>query len=250
MFLLEKTYDVDELFRNNMHTHSVFSKCSKPEMIFEDMVKSAEDAGLKTLAITDHSDMDDGIDLVKNTEILKKRRDILNSDVNVLIGSELSCYGIDKFVEPYDVDCKVEYRNYSCVHYHLSYWEQPDDRSPAGYAKHMLDVLYSLFKTDRADCIAHPFSPVKMKFFNDDEKRQVLRKISDNKLGDVMLAGEKAQCAWEIHRASFLLFPEFYRRFYNIGKEVGVHFNLGTDAHHLNQISPYDFYDDFIRIIK
>jgi len=250
MFILEKTYDIEELFQNNMHTHSVYSKCSKPEMIFEDMVKAAETAGLKTLAITDHSDYDDDIDLVANTLDLKNRRDKLNTSVRVLIGSELSCYGVGKFVEPYEVDCSVEYRNYSCVHYHLDYWEQPEDRSPRGYAKHMQQVLYSLFETDRADCIAHPFSPMKMKFFNIDEQKATLAAITDNELGDVMLAGEKAKCAWEIHRASFLTYPEFYRRFFNIGKEAGVHFNLGTDAHHLCQIDTSDFVEDFNNIIK
>ena len=39
MFLLEKTYDIDEIVRNNMHTHSINSLCSKPEMVFEEMIK-------------------------------------------------------------------------------------------------------------------------------------------------------------------------------------------------------------------
>ncbi len=241
MFVTEKTYNIDELCENNLHTHSVFSKCSKPEMIFEDMVKTAEKLGLKTLAITDHSDLHDEICTIGNYRKLKKRLNNINSNINVLIGSELSAYGCGKFSEPYRIDKELDFSSYSCVHYHLDYWEQPKDRSPIGYARHMIDMLEALFETDRADCIAHPFSPCKMKFFNKSEQDEMLSLISDNQLGDIMLKGENAGCAWELHKSSVMNFPDFYKRFFHIGKEAGVHFSVGTDAHKLNDISTEEF---------
>lgn len=233
MFVTEKTYDIDEIVRNNMHTHSVFSKCAKPEMIFEDMIKAAENYGLDTLAITDHSDPGDDIDSYSNFLYYKEKLKTIDTPVRVLIGAELSAYGVGRFAEAYEVDKALDYASYSHIHYHLSCWEQPEDRSPRGYAEHELAVLRSLFATDRADNIAHPFSPVKMKFFNDEEKAAVLASFSDNELGDILSEGENARCSWEIHTPTFLKFTDFSKRFFNIGKEVGVHFTLGTDAHTL-----------------
>lgn len=250
MFLTEKTYDIDELCRNNMHTHSVFSKCSKPEMVFEAMIESAESFGLDTLAITDHSDLRDEINSVANFRRLKKRLEKIDTSVRVVVGAEMSAYGVGKFAEPYRIDKEIDFCNYSCVHYHLDYWEQPEDRSPRGYGQHMLQVMSALFDTDRADSIAHPFSPCKMKFFNDSEKSEMLNSISDRELGDIMLKGEKAGCAWELHKSSVLLFPDFYRRFFFTGREAGVHFTVGTDAHHLKDIDTKDFAASLKTILK
>ena len=250
MFLTEKTYDIDELCRNNMHTHSVFSKCSKPEMVFEDMIKAAESFGLQTLAITDHSDLYDEINSVKNFRTLKKRLEKIDTNVRVIVGAEMSAYGVGKFAEPYRIDKEIDFCNYSCVHYHLDFWHQPKDRSPKGYAQHMIEVMEALFETDRADSIAHPFSPCKMKFFNNAEKEEMLSLITDTQLGDIMQKGENAGCAWELHKSSCLCFPEFYKRFFYVGKEVGVHFSVGTDAHHLKDIDTSDFAESLKSIIK
>ena len=238
MFILERTYDLKELVRHNVHTHSVFSKCAKPEMIPEDMVREAQRIGLKTLVITDHSDPGDDIDTFAVFKELKQRMEAVSSSVRVLIGAELSAYGIGKFAEPEAVDKALDFASYSHIHYHLDTWDQPENKSPRGYAMHNLAVLNALFESGRADNIAHPFSPVKMHFFNEEEKAETLRAVSDTELGDILEKGEKAQCSWEIHTPSFLRFPDFSRRFFNIGKEVGVHFCVGTDAHRLAALDP------------
>lgn len=250
MFLTEKTYDWDELLLCNVHTHSVFSLCSKPEMVFEAMVAEADRCGLKTLAITDHSDLGSGIDVFGNYKILKERLKNIDTNVNVLIGSELSAYGVGKYVETYEVDKALDFSSYSHIHYHLDYWEQPEDRTPRGYAEHMLRVLNELFTTDRADCIAHPFSPCKMPFFSQEEKIQMLASFTDNELGDILEKGEKAECAWEIHTPTFISFTDFSKRFWNIGKEVGVHFCVGTDAHRLEAIDPRKYREQLLNALK
>lgn len=219
-------------------------------MVFEDMINAAERFGLHTLALTDHSDLYDEINSVANYRKLKKRLEKIDTPVHVIVGAEMSAYGIGKFAEPYRIDKEIEFCNYSCVHYHLDYWEQPKDRSPRGYAEHMLAVMSSLFDTDRADSIAHPFSPCKMKFFNKSESEEMLASITDNELGDILLKGEKAQCAWELHKSSVMCYPDFYRRFFFIGKEAGVHFSVGTDAHHLRDIETADFADALKEILK
>ena len=250
MFLTEKTYKIEELMRNNMHTHSVYSKCSKPEMTFESMIRAAEEYGLETLAITDHSDPGDDIDSYANFLRLKEKLKEIETPVRVLIGAELSAYGVGKYAEEYEVDKALDYASYSHIHYHLRCWEQPEDRSPGGYAAHELQVLNALLETGRADNIAHPFSPCKMPFFNDEEKAAVLAAFTDNELGDILEKGEKAECSWEIHTPTFLKFTDFSRRFFYIGKEVGVHFTVGTDAHNLAALNTPALTEDIINVLK
>ncbi len=237
MFLLERTYDVDELTRHNVHTHSVFSKCAKPEMTLDAMIRAAEDFGLRTLAVTDHSDPRDDIDTYGNYLLLKERLAAIDTPVRVLLGAELSAYGIGKYAEPYAVDKALDFASYSHIHYHLDTWDQPADRSPRGYAEHNLAVLNALFDTDRADHITHPFSPCKMPFFDEAQKAQTLSCLTDNELGDILEKGERSGVSWEIHTPTFFRFPAFSRRFFFLGKEVGAHFAVGTDAHTLDALS-------------
>ena len=65
-----------------------------------------------------------------------------------------------------------------------------------------------------------------------------LSALTDNELGDIFEKGERAQCSWELHSSTLLCFPEFAYRFFNIGRETGVHFCVGTDAHSLSALAP------------
>ena len=133
----------------------------------------------------------------------------------------------------------MEYRLFAQNHYHLDVWEQPEERTPEGYARHTRACLEGLFTTDYADCVAHPIVPEKVGRANRIEhQEQILDYFTDNILGDLMEQGEKAGCAWELHRGAIYHFPEFSRRYFNIGREVGVHFNFAADAHKLVDIDP------------
>ena len=238
MFILERVYDLDALVEHNVHTHSVNSLCAKPEMTPEAMIRRAEEAGLKTLAVTDHSDPGDAIDTYANFLTYKEKLRSIDTPVRVLIGAELSAYGVGKYAEPFEVDRALDCASYSHIHYHLACWEHPADRSPRGYAEHELRVLNALFESGRADHIAHPFSPLKMHFFNEAEKAATLDAITENELGEILEKGERAACSWELHTPTVFRFPAFSRRMFCLGKEIGVHFLVGTDAHRLADLAP------------
>ena len=95
MFFHEKTYDIAELAKYNLHLHTRFSGCAKPEMKAVDIVKTAENAGLEMIALTDHNYID------KPNAVAQQRYDILRelagleTKVKVLIGAELSAYGAE-----------------------------------------------------------------------------------------------------------------------------------------------------------
>lgn len=247
MFFHEKTYDIDELARHNLHIHTRFSRCAKPEMQARDIIKTAEAAGLEMIAMTDHNY------ITKQNAVAQQRYDILReisdveTSVKVYIGAELSAYGIGKFADDIACDNSLDYRLYTINHYHQDYWEHPEVKTPRAYAEHMLAIADCVIESGRADCFAHPFMAGYIHAFEDF--KDVTRSFTDNEIGDIM---EKANCceiAWEINVPAVMKDPEFHHRYFNIGKEVGVVFNMGTDAHLLCNIDPKQFADKLKEIL-
>ena len=111
-------------------------------------------------------------------------------------------------------------------------------------------MLNALLETDRADNIAHPFSPNKMHFFNEEEKAAMLSAVTDNELGDILEKGERARCSWELHTPTLFRFPAFARRFYRLGREIGVHFCVGPDAHTLSALAPQDLAERLTEVFR
>lgn len=238
MFLLDRCYDIDELLTKNMHMHTNFSGCAKPEMTFEALVKKAIESGFDTIAITDHSNLGEGESITRCFEETKRLRDSVETDMKILVGSELSLYGVGKYSETPQVMEALEYRLFAQNHYHLSWWEHPADRSPRGYVGHMKECLCELFKTGYADCIAHPLAPVKLR--GDFDSHDIVNAVDDNTLGELFELAEKAGVAWELHRGIVHAWPDFARRFFNLGREAGAHFVYASDAHSLATVGVED----------
>lgn len=247
MFLHEKTYDIDELVRHNLHIHTRFSRCANPEMLAADIVRTAQAAGLEMIAMTDHNYIE------KQNAVAQQRYDILReienigADIKVYVGAELSAYGIGKFADDVACDSSLDYRLYTINHYHQHYWEHPEEKTPRGYAEHMLAIADCVIESGRADCFAHPFMSGYIHAF--DDFKDVTRAFKDNELGDIMEKATKREIAWEINVPAVMKDNEFHKRYFNIGKEVGVVFNMGTDAHKLCNVDPKQFADELKRIL-
>ena len=162
----------------------------------------------------------------------------------MLIGAELSAYGVNNFNYPNN-DIELDYRLWAQNHYHVSTWIQPEDTSPVGYKNHIIETLTNLIKSDRADCIAHPFHDeylTNSKRLNVGfAKGSVPACFSDNEIGDLLTLGREHETAFELNLNAMAGYPELCRKMYNIGREVGVYFNIGTDAHSLDRIDTKQF---------
>ncbi len=247
MILKEAIYDLYELSKYNLHVHSYNSSCARIEMTLSRIVKKAKKCDLKVVAITDHYNFRD-FDIIGNNNRLKEEISNDNKEIKILYGAELSAYGVNKFLDPIEVNEKLDYRLYSYNHYHLDFWEHPRDQTPRGYVDHGLQILTSLIKSGRADCIAHPFIG---RFINClADKTPVTREMRDRELGDILELGKKHNVAWEINTNAFLADSEFAKRYWEIGKEVGVTFHMGTDAHRLEDIDPRQVVDKLMLILK
>ncbi len=233
MLIHEKTYDLHDLARYNLHIHSIHSGCAKPEMEIRNIIEEARKCSIEVIAITDHHN-DKDHNIIENNRKLKEQAEGHDDGIKILYGAELSAYGVNKYLDEIEMNQGLDYRLYSYNHYHLDYWEHPEDKSPRGYVNHGLEVLTRLIKSGRADCIAHPFIGRFIRCFQD--RTLVTKEITDNELGDILQLGRDNNVAWEINLGAMMGDPEFARRYWNIGKEVGVVFHFGTDAHRLVNI--------------
>ena len=247
MFFHEKTYDIDELVKHNLHLHTRFSGCAKPEMIAAVIVKKAEECGLEMIALTDHNYPQ------KKNAVAQQRYEILRelegieTSVKVLVGAELSAYGVGKFADDISCDNSLDYRLYTTNHYHQGYWEHPEIITPRAYAEHMLAIMDSVIESGRADCFAHPFMAGYIHAFEDSH--DVTRAFTDNEIGDIMEKANNHEIAWELNVPAVLGDPEFFHRYFQIGKEVGVVFNIGTDGHRLDRVDSKQFAGQFKEIL-
>lgn len=243
MYFHEPTYDLDTLARQNLHVHALFSKCANREMILTDIIKAAENAGLEAIAVTDHI-FNENEEFRANLKDLRKQLKPINTNIKVYIGAELSAYGTNSFSFQNE-EIELDYRLWAQNHYHVPGWEQPEDKRPEGYKNHMIATLTNLIKSDRADCIAHPFHDDYLTHYGNGMvnfvKSSVPNCFTDNEIGDLLTLAKQHETAFELNLNVVPQFPDIYRRMYNIGKEIGVMFNIGTDAHKLTSIDtkPY-----------
>lgn len=245
---LPRTYDLDVLARANLHTHTSFSSCALEEMTPEAMVARGRELGLSRLAFTDHFHHDTGdenyLDYVSR---IRERTRGLGGDMELIFGAELSAVGIGARLEKPGTNAALDLRLYSTNHFHCGYWHQPQEKTPRGYALFMLDITRELALSGMADCIAHPFIGGYVNCVED--RRQVSAAITDAELGDVLTLLRDCGVAYEINYRAVLGFPEFSRRFWGLGKEVGVTFTVGTDAHSLADMDTVTPLPDVRRVL-
>ncbi len=155
---------------------------------------------------------------------------------------------MDEYVDSPILNARVGYRLYACNHYHLGFWRHPAEKTPRGYAEHMLAVMRAVIVSDRADCIAHPMSSGYLRDRLEDGTTAAAA-VTDAELGDVLALGRRHGVAWELSVPACLEDPAFARRFWRLGREAGAEFRLGTDAHALDTIDPSPRLADFADVL-
>lgn len=247
MFFTQGIYDLDELARFNLHIHTSFSGCAKAEMSVENILTQAQLCGLEMIALTDHT-MYFEDDFFKNSDIIRQKVQKINPNIKVLIGGEFSSYGVDKYTLK-NKNVKTDYRLYSQNHYHVSGWEHPKDPSPNEYKKLTKAMLRTLFENKAADTIAHPITDKYLAPMLGWQVGTLGNVWGDDELFSILKEGHNSGCAWELNFGAVMCDPDLARRIYNIGKECGVVFTLGTDAHRLIDIDTKTKLDEMKRIL-
>ena len=255
MYIGEKCYDIEELMRCNLHIHpNMLSYCSKDEMRIKSIIPLADELGLEKIAFTEHYyGKDNTCPLLESIAIQKWLVDgyfPTKHKVEILYGAELLCYGIGKWADTDELNSKLDYRLYAVNHYSQPEWEHPEDKTPRGYAEHNMECVKALMKSGRADCIAHPIVGKYISTFTRDEQLAVTKSITDNELGDLLTLARDTNTAWEINRVAVMSDRKFAKRFWDLGKEVGVVFHYGSDAHFLNGLYIRETLNEFKKIFE
>lgn len=240
----EPCYDLDELTNNNLHVHTTFSGCAKPTMTPKAIIAEAERCGVKMLAITDHF-ADEGFDILGQNAKIRREIEETGTDIKVLYGAELTGTGIGKYTDTDEENAGLDYRLYACNHYHIDCMDGPEEKTPRGYAVFGMGIIDSIVRLGRADAIAHPLIG---RFTEFEDKKSVTDAITDNELGDLLTTVRDNEVAWEINRGAVMGYPEFARRFWNIGRELGVTFHFGGDSHNIDGIDPKLYLDELKKI--
>lgn len=250
----EATYDLDELTNYNLHMHTHYSRCGKPEMTVENIIAEAERCGIKEISLNDHLVFPEECkELFAHNEILRKEVEETGTKIKVYIGGEFSLYDVDKYTLKGMDEYKPDYRLYAENHYHIESFTAPEEKTPEAFKNHMIKKLTYIFNEKAADCIAHPIYGKYSAELVEGKFKDCVEAIgeawSDNELGDIMQLGYESGCAWELNRGAIFLDPKFFRRMFNIGREIGVVFNYGTDAHTLDCVDPKLHLDELKKIL-
>ncbi|MBU4289995.1 MAG: hypothetical protein KKG09_03365 [Verrucomicrobia bacterium] len=221
----------------------------------EHVLATADRLGLKSMALVDHHHPGDS-HLDANLASLKSDVSRRPHRVEVILGAELSAYGIDRYAESLADIQAIDYRLYACNHYHVQSvahpeqgWEHPDHPSPLGYKEHTLAILRKLIPSGRAHCIAHPYLGCYLSAYLDDV-RAMTRLITNDELAELFALARRPYVAWEISTRHLIRDVPFARRYLDVGFEAGVDFHLGTDAHALCEIDPRPQVERLIEAMK
>ncbi len=220
----------------NWHVHTIFSDCAAPEMKPETILAEADRLGLQGLALVDHHHPGDA-GMASHLAALAASVRRCAHRAEVLVGAELSAYGIGRYAEEPAEIGGIAFRLYACNHYHLQGWELPAERSAAAFKAHALAVLEALIPTGRAHCIAHPWLGIYLTSVLENIQA-LTRLVSDAELAAMFALARRHGVAWEISTKHLVRDVPFARRYLAIGFEAGADFRLGTDAHTLGELDP------------
>lgn len=227
-------YDTDELVLYNMHMHlAPFSTCAKKEMRISDVIAECNKQGYKAVAFTNHFHQCD-CPMMSDNKKIKRAAEIYEKNFKLYFGMELSSVGMGQRLDTDEQNESLDYRLYACNHYQKPTWTHPEEKTAAGYIQHCYDNTKQIILSRKADAIAHPLHGT---FIEDiPDNTAVTNGYSDDMIYELMLLASENDVAWELNLKSILTYPDLNRRFWNIGKQAGVTFVYGSDAHSLSAL--------------
>lgn len=224
-------------FLTDFHNHSFRSRCAKPEMTVEAIVRRFEECGLMMAGISDHSYDDGGL----AERCLATRREIaaLSPKVDVRVGVELDvCYPGRVLVDPAEL-AVFDYVLLACTHYqNRKSVAAPVAMTYEAVAQNQVDLMTYAASLPFADSIAHPFHVTGLEEgWPDFDRCRVIDLIPDAAMHRIAADLRENGIAFELHTS--LLEADYaaaMERIYRICKAEGVRFSLGSDAHWLSGI--------------
>jgi histidinol phosphatase-like PHP family hydrolase len=143
----------------DFHMHTDLSSCASREATMPRMVAAARESGLKYVGISDHFHelQRDFAEMARtNRRLIETEKQHANG-VDLFLGCEAQMDAPNRCTISPQLAREFDYVLCSCNHYHLRQVENPTEKSPAGYARHYLQMVEGAIDTGFVDAIVHPF---------------------------------------------------------------------------------------------
>lgn len=219
-------------YQVDLHVHTHYSVCARPEMQLQRIVDTAARRGIRFLGVTDHVDAYVGEEVLEKTRSELGRLGAQELDINIFVGCEADILDVGKHVVTDSMKENLDYIMVSANHFHDPAVAQPGSNSPRDVGRHFLEMFRYACSLEFVDVIAHPlvvfpgtFSPECLSTLGDEDILEALRLARDNGI-----AVEISPRGLEPDQFDFRV------RFLSLCKEAGLKFSIGSDAHSLARI--------------
>ncbi len=216
--------------KRDFHMHTDLSTCAAREAKLPAMVAAARAAGVEHIGISDHFHElhRDFAEMARINRQLVEQEKSRDSSLNLYLGCEAQMDSPDRCTIDAALASQFDYVMCSCNHYHLRQVENPEDRSPAGYARHYLRMVEGAIDTGFVDVIVHPF--LHDKIANVDQLA-VLEAYDRAELDRILKKAADAAVAFELNPGHASKATAWFRDLYGRLRSFGGKISLGSDSH-------------------
>ncbi len=231
------------------HIHTYYQRCGNQTLTVDNIIRRAEQRGLKSIAITDHLNRSAQLPAFRQ---IKADIAAAQSSVEVFFGVELNYDGCDgDFV--YDRHVHEQYGFEVVIGgIHSAYTDSRDmDEVLAIQHRHFMRTL----QNPLLDVLVHPFWFTRTELEQRPEEwwEEFIRRISDDHIEQWAQASRQNRCAIELNAAAIFYngaMSEGYKANYvqmvRRLRDAGALFSMGSDAHDIDTLGTTDYVDGLL----
>ena len=236
-------------FHSDIHNHSNRSKCGRPEMTVEAMVRQFECLGVEMAGISDHV-YPDGKALERYRQT-KKELEAISTEIRIAVGAEVDVLWPGRFDATMEELAGFDYVMFACTHYQNRTVPAPIATSDEAIAQSAVDFMTYTASLPFVDVIVHPFHITGMeRYRNDFSAAAAIDLIPDEAFGRIARDMKRNDIAIELNGSlEELDYAHAITRFYHICKAEGVKFSLGSDAHWLSGMGSIALHGAYLDVL-
>ena len=235
------------------HIHTVYSGHADPVMTVGNIIKMSEQAGMKQIAITEHS-FDWHLGPRGNMELIKKELAGISSDTHVSVGMEIDPDmenpGLLNF-EDFDRDelfpVLVGFHGYPGAS--KGWFEKINftRRDKNRIYSRWLKIVEKLIENPKVDVLAHLGRIIMQNDITGEFSGRILKDFEN-----LALAAKQYNVAFEINETLLANMPteklqKSYKNVLSVMLENDIKLSIGSDAHELDKIGRFDKVLEFIK---
>lgn len=230
----------------DLHVHTHYSPCGKPQATAAAMVQRAVDKGLAALGFADHYTP---LPVTGCPFYAEQRLDVVDrlraelegvsrpNGLALLVGVEADYTLAGEGCIDDEALCGVDHVVCAASHFHLPAAPQPADDSPRAKAVLMVDMARAALKVHGVSIWAHPFDCSRMRPLG-----PILATVTEDEFEALIDLANARQVAIEINGgpAQHADYCQATACFFRLARDMGARFTITSDAHHPDDLDRLD----------